>query len=48
MTVGVILPFLREELDRADISLASLQRTANGEVIQLTVERCGLTSEPGW
>ena len=38
VSVGVILPLLREELDRAAVSLARLQRAADRKIVRLAVE----------
>jgi len=45
MAVEVILALLWEELDRADVTVAGLQRLANGEIVRLAVEGRGLTAE---
>ena len=45
MAVEMILPLLGEELDRADVAVAALERVLDGEVIALALEDGGLAPE---
>src|SRR5262249_59699203 len=45
MAVEMVLAFLGEELDRAGEALAGLERAADGEIVELAVERSRLAAE---
>ena len=45
VAVEVVLALLGEELDGADIALPGLQRPADGEIVEVAVERGGLAPE---
>src|SRR5262249_56744153 len=45
MPVEMVLALLGEELDRARVAIAGLERAADREIVELAVERGGLAAE---